>query len=135
MQNIMQLESSHHINMRKRKVSVVFNEFDYLYRIVIIDRAQLKVLWHVIFFYQLFVYTNSCFYLFSLRLVHILEKIYCSKNDYHIILNEKIMKDDAELHCDIKKIIEVIVSLLKNRIKVDDSLDSKKARIKKFIKD
>uniref|UniRef100_U9TSP5 Uncharacterized protein n=1 Tax=Rhizophagus irregularis (strain DAOM 181602 / DAOM 197198 / MUCL 43194) TaxID=747089 RepID=U9TSP5_RHIID len=40
------------------------------------------------------------------------------------------MKDDAELHCDIKKIIEVIVSLLKNRIKVDDSLDTENAELK-----
>ena len=40
MQNIMQLESSHHTNMRKRKASVTFDdEFDYLYEIVTTDRA------------------------------------------------------------------------------------------------
>ena len=62
------------------------------------------------------------------------KRIYCSKDDYHIALNEKIMKDDAE-HCHgVKKVIEVIVGLLKDRVEVDDSLDSKRARTKKFIK-
>ncbi|PKY43619.1 hypothetical protein RhiirA4_457648 [Rhizophagus irregularis] len=75
MQNIMQLESFYHTNMRKRKVSVVFDEFDYLYGIVITER------------------------------------IYCLKDDYHIILNEKIIKNDAELRCNIKKIMERITEL------------------------
>ena len=44
------------------------------------------------------------------------------------------MKDDTELHRGVKKVMEVIIGLLKDRIKVDDSLDSKRARIKKFIK-
>jgi hypothetical protein len=40
MQNIMQLESSHHTNTRKRKASVAFDdEFDYLYGIVTTGRA------------------------------------------------------------------------------------------------
>ncbi len=40
MQNIMQLESSHHTNMKKKKASVAFNdEFDYLYGIVTMGRA------------------------------------------------------------------------------------------------
>ena len=39
MQNIMQLESSHHTNTRKRKASVAFDdEFDYLYGIVTTGR-------------------------------------------------------------------------------------------------
>ena len=51
MQNIMQLESSHHTNTRKRKASMTFDdEFDYLYGIVTTGRAWPKALWHVIFF-------------------------------------------------------------------------------------
>lgn len=33
-QNVMQLESSHHTNTRKRKASEAFDDFDYLYGIV-----------------------------------------------------------------------------------------------------
>ena len=67
MQNIMQLESSHHTNTRRRKASVAFdNEFDYLYGIVTTGRA----FWSLCdIFYQSFVYTNSCLSLFSLGLV------------------------------------------------------------------
>ncbi|CAB4415352.1 unnamed protein product [Rhizophagus irregularis] len=95
----------------KRKASVVFNdEFDYLYEIVT---------------------TASDWYF----LMYTPERIYCSKDDYHIVLNEKIMKDNAEFHRGIKKVMEVIVSSLKNRVKVGDSPDKKRARTKKFIKE
>ncbi|PKY58091.1 hypothetical protein RhiirA4_411979 [Rhizophagus irregularis] len=67
--------------------------------------------------------------------MYILERIYCSKDDYHIALNEKIMKNDAELHRSVKKVMGVIIGLLKDRIKVDDSPDNKRARTKKFIKE
>ena len=60
------------------------------------------------------------------------ERIYC---DYHIVLNEKILKDDAELRRGVKKVMEVIVGLLKDRVEVDGSPDSKRARMKKFIKE
>ncbi|UZO29745.1 uncharacterized protein OCT59_023205 [Rhizophagus irregularis] len=111
MQNIMQLESSHHTNTRKRKASVAFDdEFDYLYGIVT---------------------TASDWYF----LMYTPERIYCSKDDYHIALNEKIMKDDAELRRGVKKVMGVIVGLLKDRVEVDDSPDSKRARTKKFIKE
>ncbi|CAB4425798.1 unnamed protein product [Rhizophagus irregularis] len=107
----MQLESSHHTNTRKRKASVTFDdEFDYLYGIMT---------------------TASDWYF----LMYILERIYCSKDDYHIALNEKIMKNDAELHRSVKKVMGVIIGLLKDRIKVDDSPDNKRARTKKFIKE
>ncbi|CAB4390914.1 unnamed protein product [Rhizophagus irregularis] len=75
----MQLESSHHTNTRKRKASVAFNdEFDYLYENVT---------------------TASDWYF----LMYTPERIYCSKDDYHIVLTEKIMKDDAELCRGVKK--------------------------------
>jgi hypothetical protein len=63
------------------------------------------------------------------------ERIYCSKDNYHIVLTEKIMKNDAELRRGVRKIMEVIVGLLKDRVEVDDSPDSKRARTKKFIKE
>ncbi|PKY58531.1 hypothetical protein RhiirA4_412143 [Rhizophagus irregularis] len=106
----MQLESSHHTNTRKRKASVSFDEFDYLYGIVT---------------------TASDWYF----LMYTPERIYCSKDDYHIVLNEKIMKDDVKLCLGVKKVMEVIVDLLKDRVEVDDSPDSKRARTKKFIKE
>ena len=40
----------------------------------------------------------------------------------------------TELRCGIKKVMEVIVSLLKDRVEVDDSPNSKRTRTKKFIK-
>ncbi|GES96963.1 hypothetical protein GLOIN_2v1709121 [Rhizophagus clarus] len=111
MQNIMQLESSHHTNTRKRKASVAFDdEFDYLYGIVT---------------------TASDWYF----LMYTPERIYCSKDDYHIVLTENIMKNDAELRRGVKKVMGVIVGLLKDRVEVDDSPDSKRARTKKFIKE
>ncbi len=67
--------------------------------------------------------------------MYISERIYCSKDDYHIALNEKIMKDDVEFLCGVKKIMGVIIGLLKDRVEVDDSSDSKRARMKKFIKE
>ena len=62
------------------------------------------------------------------------DRIYCSKDDYHIVLTEKIMKDDAELRRGVKKVMEVIVGLMKDRVEVDDSPDIKRARSEKYIK-
>ena len=83
------------------------------------------------FFYQSLVYTNSYLSLFSLGLV--LPHVHTGK--YHIVLTENIMKDDAELRRGVKKVMGVIVGLLKDRVEVDDSPDSKRARTKKFIKE
>ena len=55
------------------------------------------------------------------------EKIYCSKDDYHIVL--------TELRRGVKKVMEVIVALLKDGVEVDDVPDSKRTRTKKFIKE
>ena len=61
------------------------------------------------------------------------ERIYFSKDDYHIALTEKIMKDDAELRRGVKKVMEVIVGLLKDRVVVDDdSSDCKRAKDEKI---
>ena len=63
------------------------------------------------------------------------ERIYCTKVDYHIALTEDILGNDAELSRGVKKVMEVIVGLLKDRVEVDDAPDHKRARTKKFIKE
>jgi hypothetical protein len=53
--------------------------------------------------------------------------VYYSKADYHITLTKDILENDAELRRGVKKVMEVIVDLLKDRVEVDDALDSKRA--------
>ncbi|RIA86492.1 hypothetical protein C1645_829183 [Glomus cerebriforme] len=50
---------------------------------------------------------------------------------------EDILENDEELHrgVSVKKVMEVIVGLLKDRVEVDDAPDNKRARMKKFIKE
>ena len=67
--------------------------------------------------------------------MYTLERTYCSKADYHITLTEEILDDDAELRRGVKKVMEVIVGLLKDRVEVDNAPDSKRVRTKKFIKE
>lgn len=43
------------------------------------------------------------------------------------------MKDDTELCKEVKKVVQVLVSLLKDRVEVDDSPDVKRARIGNYI--
>ncbi|CAG8626396.1 10682_t:CDS:2 [Dentiscutata erythropus] len=111
MQNIMQLESSYHTNTRKRKASMAFDDgFDYLYRIVT---------------------TASDWYF----IIYTPERIYRLKTEYHVVLAEDILENDADLRRDVKKVIEVIIGMLKDRVEADDAPDSKRARMKKFIKE
>ena len=60
------------------------------------------------------------------------ERIYCTKADYYIDLTEN---DDAKLRQGVKEVMGVIVGLLKDRVEVDDSPDSKRIRTKKCIKE
>ena len=57
------------------------------------------------------------------------------KADYHIALTEDVLDDDGELRQGVKKVMEVIVGLLKNKVEVDDSPDIKRARTEKYIKE
>ena len=43
------------------------------------------------------------------------ERVYCTKADYHIALTEGILDDDEELRQGVKKVMEVVVDLLKDR--------------------
>ncbi len=63
------------------------------------------------------------------------ERIYCTKANYHIDLTEDILEDDAKLRQGVKEIMGVIIGLLKDRVEVDDTPDSKRARTKKYIKE
>ena len=62
------------------------------------------------------------------------ERIYCTKANYHIALTDDILENDAELRQGVKKVMEIIAGLLKDRVEVDGSPDYKRARTKKFIK-
>ncbi|RIA88509.1 hypothetical protein C1645_826238 [Glomus cerebriforme] len=110
MQSVMQLESSYHTNKKKQKESEAFNDdFDYLYGIV-----TTAMDWYFI------MYTP--------------ERIYCITAGYHITLTEEILEDEERLRRGVKKVMEVIVGLLKDRIEVNASPDSRRARMKKYIK-
>ena len=63
------------------------------------------------------------------------ERIYCTKADYHIALTEDVLDNDKELRQGVKKVMEVIVGLLRDRVEVDDSPDTKRARTEKYIKE
>ena len=59
-------------------------------------------------------------------------KIHCTKADYHIDLTEDIFENDMELRQGVKKVMEVIVGLLMD--KIDDPPMNKKARTEQYIK-
>ena len=62
--------------------------------------------------------------------------IYCtSGSEYQINLLKFVIKNNPELlRSNVKRIISIIVGLLKDRVSVDSSPASKRARIKKIIK-
>ena len=101
--------------MRSKQITAdqAFNEdyFDYLYDIVTTGAE-----WHFI------IYTP--------------DGIYCtSGSEYQINLSKSAIKDNPELlRSNVKRVIGIIVRLLKDRVSVDSSPASKRARIKKIIK-
>jgi hypothetical protein len=62
--------------------------------------------------------------------------IYCtSGSEYQINLTKSAIKENPELlRSNVKRVIGIIVGLLKDRVSVDSSPTSKRARIKKIIK-
>ena len=108
-----QLESAFQTNKKKRTADQAFNEdyFDYLYGIVTTGTE-----WHFI------IYTP--------------DGIYCtSGSEYQINLTKSAIKENPELlRNNVKRVIGIIVGLLKDRVSVDSSPTSKRARIKKLIK-
>ena len=58
-----------------------------------------------------------------------------SGSEYQINLTKSAVKENPELlQNNMKRVISIIVGLLKDRISVDNSPTSKRARIKKIIK-
>ncbi|CAG8787207.1 44361_t:CDS:2 [Gigaspora margarita] len=114
-QNLVQLESSCQTNLKKqkkRKASDAFggNDYEYLYSIVSTG-------------------TNWYFILYTT------EGIYCtSETEYHISLTKSALKDDTDLKRNVKRVMEIIVGLLKDRITVKKAPDAKKQRVEEKYK-
>ncbi len=69
-------------------------------------------------------------------IIYTLDDIFfTSGSEYQINLTKSAVKENPELlQNNVKRVIGIIVGLLKDRISVDSSPTSKRARIKKFIK-
>lgn len=49
-----------------------------------------------------------------------------SKTEYHISLTESALKDESELSKNLKRVIEVIIGLLKDKVSAEESPSKKK---------
>ncbi|GES99431.1 hypothetical protein GLOIN_2v1655004 [Rhizophagus clarus] len=68
-------------------------------------------------------------------ILHSTVGIYCtSKTEYRISLTEDAIKNPAELRKNVKRILEVIVGLLKDRISASEEPANKKCRVEEIIK-
>ncbi|RGB21862.1 hypothetical protein C1646_777097 [Rhizophagus diaphanus] len=113
-QNLAQLESAFQTNKKKQTADQAFGNdyFDYIYGIVTTGTE-----WHFII-----VYTPDGIYS-------------TSGSEYQINLMKSAVKDNPEsLRSNKKRVISIIIGLLKDRVSVDSSPTSKRARIKKLLK-
>ncbi len=99
------------MNKKKRKVDEAFDpDYEYVYSIVSTDTD-----WYFI--------------------LHSTEGIYSiSRIEYRISLTEDAFKDDTELCKNVKRILEVIVGLLKDRALGSKEPATKKRHVKEIIK-
>ena len=68
-------------------------------------------------------------------ILHSTEDIYCtSKTEYRISLTEDALKNSTELCKNVKRVLEVIVGLLKDRVTASEEPASKKRRVEEIIK-
>ena len=68
-------------------------------------------------------------------ILHSTEAIYCtSKTKYRISLTEDALKDSTDLRKNVKRVLEVIVGLLKDRVTASKEPASKKRRVEEIIK-
>ena len=71
-------------------------------------------------------------------IIYTSDRIYCtSGSEYQINVNltKSAIKENSELlRSNVKRVIGIIVRLLKDRVSVDNSPTSNRARIEKFIK-
>ena len=95
---------------KKRKVDEAFEaDYDYVYGIVS---------------------TGTDWYF----ILHTTDAIYCtSKTEYRISLTEAVLEDDTELRKSVKRILEVIIRLLKDRMSASDESATKKRRVQEKI--
>ena len=98
------------MNKKKRKVDEAFDpNYDYVYGIVS---------------------TGTDWYF----ILHSTEGIYStSRTEYRISLTEDALKDDTELRKNVKRVLEVIVGLLKDRVDVEKEPAMKKQRVKGYF--
>jgi hypothetical protein len=95
---------------KKRTADEAFEEYEYVYGIVT---------------------TGTDWYF----ILHSTEGIYCtSKTEYHISLTEDALKDSTDLRKNVKRILEVIVGLLKDRALGSEKPATKKFHIEEIIK-
>ena len=99
------------MNKKKRKVDEAFDpDYDYVYGIVS---------------------TGTDWYF----ILHSTEGIYStSRTEYRISLTEDALKDDTELRKNVKRVLEVIVGLLKDRAVGSEEPATKKRRVEEIIK-
>src|SRR5436305_8533720 len=99
------------MNKKKRKVDEAFDpDYDYVYGIVS---------------------TGTDWYF----ILHSTEGIYStSRTEYRISLTEDALKDDTELRKSVKRVLEVIVGLLKDRAVGSEEPATKKRRVEEIIK-
>ncbi|GBC13413.2 hypothetical protein GLOIN_2v1511347 [Rhizophagus irregularis DAOM 181602=DAOM 197198] len=112
-QNLAQLESAFQANKKKRTADQAFGNdyFDYIYGVVTTGTE-----WHFIIYTPDGIYSTS-------------------GSEYQINLTKSAVKDNPELlRSNVKRVIGIIVGLLKDRVSVDSSPTSKRARIEKIIK-
>ena len=68
-------------------------------------------------------------------ILHSTEGIYCtSKTEYRISLTEDAIKNPTELRKNVKRVLEVIVCLLKDRVSASEEPANKKRRVEEIIK-
>ncbi|GBC08740.1 hypothetical protein RclHR1_08350010 [Rhizophagus clarus] len=116
-QNLLQCRSACDMNLdiikKKRKVDEAFDpdyDYDYVYGIVS---------------------TGTDWYF----ILHSTEGIYCtSRTEYHISLTEDALENPTEIRKNVKRVLEVIVGLLKDRVLGSEEPATKKRRVEEIIK-
>jgi hypothetical protein len=62
------------------------------------------------------------------------EKIFRSQDEYHITINDTILRNDRKLRKEVKKVIEVIVGLLKDKVEANESPSCKRIKTNQYTK-
>jgi len=98
------------MNKKKRKIDEAFDpDYDYVYGIVSTGTDWFFIL-------------------------HSTEGIYStSRVEYRILLTEDALKDDTKLRKSVKRVLEVIVGLLKDRAVISEEPAIKKRRVEEII--